>query len=374
MSHAPLLLMAVLAASPTSAASPASAEDMSISRLWTVAEVGRAAADHSPAARLLESERTASACGLDREDAEACARVGLIQAVYGDLAAHQRGEAAAEAMSAYWRAVALRDQLELLSDAEPLLDTLEALADAAERLEIADGDRDQLADQRLQMEDRRIEASFSLRRLRSQIAALTGKSLQEAEAARFGDSLGAVEEVDLDVERQIQIALAHRSDLRALETLCRCMTGNSLPAARDLMSTLSPGLGIAAATATAARGGGLLALHHARPSIGDLACRRSQCHQLVAARRDQIRSEVRDAVLQIEEAVARAEVARRRAELADTAAQRAVRATEIEQQPPGSGERAELQALELQANLIEKQLRVAESLVELKRVQGIADN
>lgn len=366
MRRAPLLLIAILAAST------AAAEDSAGSSVWTASEVGRAAADHAPAARLLESERAASACGLEREDPEACARVSLIRAVYGDLAEHQRSEAAAEAITAYWRAVALRDQQELLRQADPLLDTLEALADAAERLEIADGDRDQLADERLQIEDRRIETRFSLRRVRNQIAALTGQSVDQAETAQLGDSLSAPRDFDLDIDRQIGIALANRSDLHALETLCRCMTGNSLPAARDLLGSLSPGLAIAAATAT--HGGRLLSLHAPRPSIADLACRRSQCHELVAARREQIGAEVRDAVLRIEEAIARADIARRRAEMADTAARRAVRATEIEQAAPGTGQRAQLEALEQQADLIEKQLRLAEAVVELQRARGTADN
>lgn len=366
MRHVPVLLTAILAAAPLSA------EDSNTAPVWTVAAVGRAAADHAPAARLLETERTASACGLDREDSEACARVGLIQAVYGDLAAHQRNDAAADAMSAYWRAVALRDQLDLLDEAYPLLDTLEALADAAERLEIPDGNRDQLADERLQIEDRLIEGRFSQRRVRHQLAALTGSSVAQAEAAQLEDLLPVPQETDLDVDRQIDIAMRNRSDLHAAETLCRCMNGNSLPAARDLLGTFSPGLGIAAATATAARGSRLLALHAPRPSFPDLACRRSQCNELVAVRREQIYAEVRDAVLQLEEAVARAEVASRRAELADTAARRAIRATEIEQQAPGTGQRAQLESLEQQADRIEKQLRVAQALVELKRAQGTA--
>lgn len=361
-----VLLLAILATSP------AAAQESSVPNVWTAAEVGRAAADHAPAARLLESERTASACGLDRDDPEACARAGLIQAIYGDLAAHQRNEAAADAMAAYWRAVAVRDQLELLAQADPLIDTLQALAEAAARLEIADGNRDQLDDQRLQLEDRLIEGRYSLLRLRHQIAALTGSSNEQAETARLADPLRVPRMIDLDAERQIEIAFSNRGDLRALETLCRCMNGNSLPAARDLLGTFSPGLGVASAAATAARSSRLLTLHAPRPSIADLACRRAQCNELVAARREQVQAEVRDAVLQVEEAVARADVARRRAELADAVAQRALRATEVEQQPPGAGEQAQLVALERQAELIERQQRVAVALVELQRVQGIA--
>lgn len=358
-----VLLLAILATSPAAAEG---------SNAWTAAEVARAAAEHAPAARLLESERTASACGLDRDDPEACARAGLIQAIYGDLAEHQRNEAAADAMAAYWRAVAVRDQIQLLHQAEPLIDTLEALAEAAARLEIADGNLDQLDDQRLQIEDRLIEGRFSLLRIRHQIAALIGSSSEQAEAARLDEPLGGQRTPELDVERQIEIAFSHRSDLRALETLCRCMNGNSLPAARDLLGTFSPGLGVASAAVTAARGSRLLTLHAPRPSIGDLACRRAQCSELVAARREQVQAEVRDAVLQVEEAIARVDVARRRAELADAVAERARRATEIEQQPPGTSEQSQLVALERQAELIERQQRLAVALVELQRAQGTA--
>lgn len=374
MSHAAALLLAIFAASPSTAGDAPAAE------IWSASQVGQLASDHAPAARLLESERRAIACGIDRDDPEVCAQVGLIQSIYGSLAAHQQNDAAAEALTAYWQSVALSRQLQLLEDAAPLLDALESLAEAAERLDLSEGDRSGLAEQRLELEDRWFEADFARQRLRVQLAALTGSSVSRAQTATLSDPLPAADDPvwgstgdteQWDVEQEIAIALAHRSDLQALETLCRCTTSESLPVARDLLGVLSPGIGLA--TRSAPSGGRLLAVLHApQPSVADLACRQAQCRELLETRREQIRFEVRDAVLQIESAAARADVARRHVVLAGEAVSRAARAIELDQQPAGSETTAQLQVLERRGELVEKQLAVAEALVNLLRVQGTA--
>ncbi|WP_164102146.1 TolC family protein [Candidatus Laterigemmans baculatus] len=378
MSHAAALLLAIFAASPSTAGEATVAEH------WSADQVGQMASAHAPAARVFESERRAIACGIDRDDPAVCAQVALVQSIYASLAAHERNNAAAEALTAYWQIVAVNRQLQTLDQAAPLLDSLEELAETAERLELPSGvregargeDRDGLAERRLELEDRWFEADFARQRLRNQLAALLGTSPTRARTATLSDPLSdflpaADETSPWDVEREIAVALANRSDLEALETLCRCTTAESLPAARELLGTLSPGVGLALAAAPS--GGRLLAVLHApRPSPADLACRRTQCRELVERRREQIRFEVRDAVLEIEAATARADVARRRLALAQEAASRAARATELDQQPPGSETTAELKVLERRGELVEKQLAIAEARVQLRKVQGIA--
>ena len=83
-------------AGPISAADSTADTDGS-ALAWTLEQVAHMAAVHSPTANLLESERSAVACGLDRDSGEDCARVGLIQAVYREMVEHQRTRAAADA-------------------------------------------------------------------------------------------------------------------------------------------------------------------------------------------------------------------------------------------------------------------------------------
>lgn len=334
---------------------------------WTAEDVANWAAAHSPTANLLEAERAALGQALDCKDEEQRAQIGLLQAVSRELALHSRQESAADALDVYYQAQAAILQMEILRQAAPRLDNLEQMAETAETLELPDGDVDELADRRMAMEDQWFEADLGLQRLRNQLASLTGQNSDTAQLAFFASPLPDATGIEQDAAAHIPEAMAKRRDLKAIETLCRCTTAKTLPAARQLLGALVPGLGLQ----VAASGGGCGLLGGRNNSEDeDLACRKAQCNQLARSRRSQIEAQIRDAVLQLREATSRLEVARRRAILRAEMAERAKRAIDLEQEPAGSDQLAELESLEQQAEVIRRELAVAKAIVALNRAKG----
>ena len=337
---------------------------------WAAGDVAAWAAKNSPTANLLEAERSALGQKLDCKDEDELAQIGLIQAVSRELALHSRQEAAADALDVYYQAQATILQMTILRQAAPRLDTLESMAAKAETLELPDGDVDELADRRMEMEDRWFQADLGLQRLRNQLAGIVGREHTVAEAAIFSTPFPVADTIELSAEAHIPEALGKRRDLRAIETLCRCTNSKTLPAAKQLLGSLVPGLGLQ--VATSGGGCGLLGLH--KNSDDDLACRKAQCQQLATARREQIAAQVRDAILQLREAKSRLEVARNRAALRAMLAESAARAIRLEQKPPGSDQLAELESLEQQADVIQRGLAVARAIVALNRAKGTTIN
>lgn len=334
---------------------------------WTAEDAAKWGATNSPTANLLEAERAALGQVLDCKDDEQRAQIGLLQAVSRELALHSRQEAAADALDVYYQAKATILLMEILRQAAPRLDSLEEMAETAETLELPDGDVDELADRRMEMEDRWFEADLGLQRLRNQLAGLTGQDDRVSEVAFFVSPLPTAMGIELDAGVHIPQAVTRRRDLKAIETLCRCTTAKTLPAARQLLGSLVPGLGLQVAKA----GGGCgLFGGNKNSDEEDLKCRKAQCNQLAKTRRLQIEAEVRDAILQLREATSRLEVSRRRATLRADMAERAVRAINLEQQSAGSDQLAELASLEQQAEVIRRELAVAKAVVALNRAKG----
>lgn len=348
-------------------AAPAVAVAESSSWSWTDQQVAKWAYDHSPSARLLEAERAAVGKQLDCDDEEKRAMVGLIQAVSHELALHQRNEAAADALLAYYRIVSTKHQLEPLRESAPLLEALESLAQTAERLELEDGDPDLLADRRLQMEDKWFEVDFGIQRLQAQLGMLIGETSNAPREVHLISPLPTTSPWELDVEQLTNVAHHHRRDLAAIRALCRCLNEKSLPAARELMGSLVPGLGL---DILGAPKGKLLGLCKG-DDAEDLACRKMQCQQMVKGREEQIAAQVEDAVLRLRTALARVDVAERRYRAQSAVAERKQSAMEFEQVPPGTGQAATLERYQRQSEWLLSQLEVAESVVALRRAVGI---
>ena len=336
---------------------------------WTVEDVALWAYKHSPTAAVLEVERAALARQLDCDDEEQRAMIGLAQAVLAELALHARTEAAADAKLSYYRLVAARRQLEVLNGSAPLVEQLESLAETAERLEIVDGDRDKLADERLVLEDKWFEIDFSVQRLFGQLGGLLGNQVGDGAHIQLLSPLPQGDAIGLDETLLIEHAFSHRHDLKAIEALCRCLNCKSLPAARKLLGSFVPGIGLD--LLTAASGGGILKLHgHRQDDSADLAQRKAQCHKLAESRREQIAAEVHDALLRVQAAIARGEVARRRVAAQRIVADRARRGEELEQVLPGTQLQAELKLAELETLQLLQELALAEGVVALERAIG----
>lgn len=349
---------------------------------WSQQQVAERAYATATTAQLLENERRALACVMDSDHAAERAMVGLAQAVLEAWAQHERQQSAADARLAYCRIVAAELQLQRLDKSLPLLESLEHLAETSEQLgltnEPTDTDaRDRLADQRLQLEDRWFEIDFGRQRLWGQLRLLlhdesftdTTVELVSPLATELAHGIHA-SPVDLDPNRLSERALQQRQDLRALETLCRCLNEDSLPAARHLLAGLTPLSGLNLLGNTGSLSKPLAWLRCSDQPTDDLAARRAQCQQLAAARRTQIRAEVRDAILQLREALARTDVAQRLVAASQQAVERQRVAEDLGRALPGTRLRAELRTQELASLLLRQQLAVAEATIALRRALG----
>lgn len=337
---------------------------------WTAQQVRDWAAAESPAANLLEAEWRAVGSLFDRNDMVECTQARLIQSVLRPLAAHQRNLSAAEALRVYYRIVGIEQQRTVLSPAIETLDGLIDLADRAEELELPDGNPNALRRRQLELQSQDIEARFGIKQLRVQLAELTGRPRSEALTAELVDPLVVPSSLQ-EPSDAVRDALSNRQDLRAIETLCRQINSNTLPAVRQLFAGLQPGLGMAAASTSGGKFS-LLSLHASQPDVGDLACRRQQCYLLQERRRSQVESEVYVAAFDLAGLVERIELARQRAELAETAFRESERAVELDQMPLGTDRQRQLEWLEIRGEYVQRLMDTVLADVQLREARGAA--
>lgn len=365
-----LFAAATARAQPLSSASPSdapAAELPAAGETWSAEEVRRWAAENAAAANLLETERAAAAAGARRHDQQACRRASLTRAVLGELALHQRNGAAADAMALYYRLVGIGMQREQLERADATFDTLIDLAEQAVALELPDGNVNPLRRRQLEIEDSLVQADYGARKLRRQLAGLTGRSEQHAATAVLTDSL-ASESALPETTDAVETAVAQRHDLKAIRELCRRTDAETLPAMRGLLSTLQPGLGLGPAAAAKA---GLLLRHASRSSDLELAWRCRQCQRLLQTRIDQVRSEVEVARWDLEAAQRRTALAAEKSELAEQAAAEQAAAVELGEAGTGTDLRAELEEIEIEIERIERLVDRAVAEVRLREAQGL---
>ncbi len=338
-------------------------------RTWTAQQVRDWAAAKSSTANLLDAESCAVSSNSDREDAAECNQIRLLQSVQRPLAAHQRNVSAAEALRVYYRIVGIERQRGILAPATEILDELIDLAERAEELGLPDGDPNALRRQQLELRIRDTEAEFGVKQLRVQLAQLTGRPRHEALEAELVDPLQVPSRLQ-EPQDAAADAVANRQDLQAIEILCRQINSLTLPAVRQLLAGLQPGLGMLAAAATEKIS--LLSLHGSKPDSGDLACRRRQCLLLQQERRSQIESEAYVAALDLSGLAARVELADQRVVLAQTAYQESERAVELDQLPLGSDKQRQLDWLKIRGEYVQLLMDTVFADVQLRKVRGVA--
>lgn len=351
-------------------ASPSDAgvtDSLSNPQSWRVQDVQQWAAANAAAANLLETERRAAQAGLDRHDQEACRRASLVQAVLTELAKHERNRAAADAMVLYYRIVGVEQQQELLAEADEIFRTLIDLAERAADLDLADGNRNELRRRQLEIKDSSVQADYGSRKMRRQLAQLTGRPPQQASIAILVDPLPS--DVSLpEASSAVETALTERHDLRAIRLLCRRTGSETLPAMRQLLSAIQPGLGLSAAAASKT---GLLFHHSDRANQQESAWRCRQCQQLLQTRIDQVRSEVEVALWDLQAAEQRAELAAEKTELARDAVAEQAKAVQLNESPTASDLLARLEAIEIEAAQIDRQVERAVAEIRLRESQGL---
>ncbi|QEG39459.1 hypothetical protein [Roseimaritima ulvae] len=334
--------------------------------VWTAEMVRVWAAQHADGARALAAESRSVGAAYDRDDDAQRKQACLTQLVLAHLAAHDRNRAAAEALSTYYRIVAIEQQLRTLRDASEVVDTLQQLAEKAEQFELPDGDPNALARQGLELAARVVDAEVGIRKLRLRLARLTCQPLAVANEALLSDQLPPAPAL-LSLDDAIADALAHRRDLQAIEAVCPRISSDTMPAVRSLMGVLQPGLGIGTAVATKA-----LLFGHGGEEGKDVCARRDQCRSLAQTRREQIQDEVRLAELELQACYQRTDLADQRLSLAKQAAREQAKAVELEQRPPGADLLAALESLTVRGELQGRWMEQAVAEVELLEARGAA--
>jgi len=335
---------------------------------WTADQIAQWGARESAAARLLDAEWRAVGSQFDRDEPSECLQARLLQSILRPLAAHERHGAAAEAAATYVRIVGIAQQQAVGQTALDQLNALIRLAQRADELGVPDGDANDLRQQRLQLRQADVEATYGRKQLQERLAGLIGQPPSLVERAEWGTSL-ALPAPPATAEEVVAVALAERADLQAIDALCRQLNSATLPVARQALAGFQPGLGLALAAAGKSKGG-LFALH-ARPDVGgDLACRRQQCRLLRETRRQQIEAEVRAARWELISLRKRVELLREQAALAETAYRESLEAIKLDQVPVGTDKQQRLEWLELQRQVWERLTDAQLAHIRLRETMG----
>lgn len=334
---------------------------------WTATQVAEMATANSSAANLLESERSALSASVDRDDRQHCAQLALLQRVIDDLACYERARSAAQALTIYQQLVGLERQKLLLDDAYVAADQLLRFANKADELEIKDGNRFELDKQRLQIADQKLESAGTNAKLRIALGELVGKPHSDV-ASVYLSSRYQPPSVPQSVDEAIADGLARRCDVQAIEQLCRSLSADSLPAMRQLLGSLQPGLGLAIALTS--RKPLMALLHRDDDSTAELCRRRQQCAKLLDERRGQAEAQIRVAYVELHTAMARLEVAKQQLEIDEQLVKRSLQAVELEKALPGAELIAELSRLKSQGRVVELETAIAVAEVKLAEATG----
>src|SRR6056297_411489 len=202
---------------------------------WTADQVAQWAAREAATARLLDTEWRAVGSQFDRDEASQCWQARLLQSIIRPLAAHERNGAAAKALRNYVRIVGSRQQQAVGQTALVQLSELIQLAQRAAELGLPDGDANALQQQRLQLRQADVEATYGIKQLREGLAGLVGQPRDVAARAQLVTPL-ELPEPPPAAEEAVAVALADRADLEAVEALCRQLNSATLPVARQALA------------------------------------------------------------------------------------------------------------------------------------------
>lgn len=263
---------------------PLGEQDETGLRDLTIAQCENLAAQSSPVAEQLRSER-----------AILCQSNGTPSIVFECLdlqEAHERNESAGQAMRAYLNLVEIYLQHELLLESHTQVDrAAETVARIRSEGLTAASDDGELQRQHLALDGKVEEIRHQSAQLHAQLQSLL--RLDERQSSPIWTNFQSdLEETELDPEAELAVALANRGDLAALERLASANGSNEL-----LEWLQAAARGVSPLLAVIARGPGILASHRSEQDRDrESANRQCQLDRLAQHKRDQIRFEVFDAV------------------------------------------------------------------------------
>ncbi len=333
---------------------------------WSTLQVTQWAQSRSPTARLYDAEAAALNASFDRDDRAACAQANLLTQTLSHLACYQRHQSTIEALKTFTQIQGLEQQRDLLLRSLEVLDELISLVEQAERLELQDGNPLVLQQERLNVEDQLAQVEAGIAKSRILLAQQTGQSLLIAESVSLSGHTPGL--IYANRDDAFAAALAQRCDLMAIRLVCQSLNAQTLPAVRQVMATLQPGLGLAISQLP--RKALLASLHTSVPTSAELCQRREECQELQATRVQQVQAELFAAWIDVESNQQRLRIAQRRAEIGNRLYRQSKEAIELDKGKPGSDLEALLQQYQAEGQQVQQQLSLTQSLLELYRVVG----
>jgi len=338
------------------------------SQSWSIDDVTRWAAECCVAASVLHAEGDAAFASIDRDDRSQCAQANLVRGLTSDVASRECQKCVADARVAFHQIVGLQSQRELLVIATQTTQQLVRFADKATELGIKDGSRIEYERKRLDVADQMVDVDAKIAKLRVALAGYTNRSFADAMIATMQQPSDAPE-ILASRDEAIASGRTHRGDLKAIERICRCLSTDTLPVARQAMSSLQPGIGIA--IASSARRGMLASLHGNDSDSAEWCRRKTQCAAIRDAKQRQVDGEVLVAHIDYHAAISSLAIAEEQTTLGDDLVRQTDQAIEFGEATPGSDLLVKLDRLALDGKRLQRTVAVRVAGVQLDLAMGI---
>ncbi|MGI8979871.1 MAG: hypothetical protein ACR2FY_11655 [Pirellulaceae bacterium] len=323
------------------------------------------AAANSQLANLTELERQAVAQAAGNFK-KAARLAGLQQKLLCLRAVHERNQSASQALQAYYKLAEVRGNGPALESSLAQLGRMQDdLRKVKEQGLKVTADLTALARQQLELQDQQQQLDLGDAQLSEQLRGLIGLSPGEPTRMLPQANLTLTAET-IDVDVAVSIGLQTRADLAALRLLLSELETQTLPAARRSLSQSDPALGVPAPT--------LGALHKFLKGDSDsceLEIRRAQLTELLDTREQQVASEIRLAVREIETRLKQSAIAAQtqaswQQRIGDLKALR-----EVGSATPLEIQQAQFELAAAESALLKQVIAVRLAEVKLKEAQGL---
>lgn len=322
-------------------------------------------AANSKLANLFDLERQplARAAGCGKKAGKVA---GLEQRLLCLRGIHERNQAAAQGLEAFYKLAEVRRNAASLAGSLSMLERMQDdLRKAQDEGLKVTADQSSLARKRLELLDQRAQLDLADAQLSEQLRGLIGMQPGEPTRLEPQPDLKVTLEV-IDADAAVSIGLAARADLAGLRLLIGELDARTLPAARRGLSQADPALGISALAL-----GALHKLLHVDTAPSELQIRCAQLAELLESRELQAASEIRLAVFTIEARLMQVAIAGEmltswQSRLGDLKALR-----EVGSATPLEIQQAELEVAAAESALLKQAIAWRLAQVKLKEAQGL---
>ncbi|MFN0018757.1 MAG: TolC family protein [Pirellulaceae bacterium] len=323
------------------------------------------AAANSKLANLTELERqaVAQAAGNFKKTARLAA---LQQQLLCLRSIHERNQSASQALQAFYKLAEVRENGTTVESSLAQLGRMQDdLRKVKEQGLKVTADRTELDRKRLELQDQHSQLDLGDAQLSEQLRGLIG--LNPGEPTRLVPNANLTLTVEtIDVDFASSVGLQTRADLAALRLLLSELDRQTLPAARSSLSQTDPGLGVPAPSL-----GLLHKFFQGNTASCELDIRRAQLTELLENREQQVASEIRLAVREIETRFKQSAIA---SETLASWQQRLGNLKELREvgsATPLEIQQAQLEATAAEAALLKQVIAVRLAQVKLKEAQGL---